>query len=214
MSRRRNQGNRSGTKNGRNTRDRILDVADDVFARYGYLAARLDDIAEEVGIRQPSLFHHFRNKEALYEAVLNRWLERQATFFESELSEEPDPSPEMELNLLTNATVEFLLDHPNFSYLALHTLSANRADGVPTGLSTISMDRWQDVLERGHKEGIFNDIGVAECMAVIGGVTTYYIAMPASQTGMINKIRDVERERLLNDIQRMLRSIVMSDLTD
>jgi TetR/AcrR family transcriptional regulator len=56
------------------TSDRILDAAEDLFAEKGYSATSLGDVADRVGIRSPSLYNHFKNKEALYEAVLERLL--------------------------------------------------------------------------------------------------------------------------------------------
>jgi AcrR family transcriptional regulator len=56
------------------TSERILDAAEDLFAQKGYSATSLGDVADRVGIRSPSLYNHFRNKEALYEAVLERLL--------------------------------------------------------------------------------------------------------------------------------------------
>ena len=57
------------------TPQRILDAAEDLFAQKGYSATSLGDVADAVGIRSPSLYNHFKNKEALYEAVLDRLLE-------------------------------------------------------------------------------------------------------------------------------------------
>ncbi len=54
---------------------RILDAAEDLFAEKGYSATSLGDVADRVGIRSPSLYNHFRNKEALYGAVVDRLLE-------------------------------------------------------------------------------------------------------------------------------------------
>ena len=59
----------------RSTPDRILDAAEDLFAEKGYSATSLGDVADRVGIRSPSLYNHFRTKEALYQAVLERLLE-------------------------------------------------------------------------------------------------------------------------------------------
>ena len=56
------------------TSDRILDAAEDIFAEKGYSATSLGDVADRVDIRSPSLYNHFKNKEALYEAVLERLL--------------------------------------------------------------------------------------------------------------------------------------------
>lgn len=57
------------------TTEDILDVAEHWFAERGFEATSLRDIADGVGIRSPSLYKHFENKEEMFIAVLERLLD-------------------------------------------------------------------------------------------------------------------------------------------
>ena len=57
------------------TRDRVLQVAQALFAERGYRGTSLRDIAKKIGIKAPSLLHHFPSKQQLYLAVLDRMFE-------------------------------------------------------------------------------------------------------------------------------------------
>lgn len=64
------------------TAERILDAAESLFAEKGYRASSLGDVADRVGIRTPSLYNHFKNKEALYQAVVRRLIQQFGQPFE------------------------------------------------------------------------------------------------------------------------------------
>jgi AcrR family transcriptional regulator len=54
----------------------ILDTAERHFAEYGFAAVTMRHIAMDAGLKnQASLYHHFRDKRALYEAALARGVE-------------------------------------------------------------------------------------------------------------------------------------------
>jgi TetR/AcrR family transcriptional regulator len=52
------------------TRAAILAAAERLFAKRGYAATRLEDVADAVGVKRAALFYHFRDKQALYDAVI------------------------------------------------------------------------------------------------------------------------------------------------
>jgi AcrR family transcriptional regulator len=56
---------------GTSTRDRILTEASRLFGERGYDGTSTRQIADAVGIKQPSLFHHFASKQAIMEALLD-----------------------------------------------------------------------------------------------------------------------------------------------
>jgi len=52
------------------TREAILAAAEDLFGERGFASARLEDVAQRVGIRRASLLYYFCDKAELYDAVL------------------------------------------------------------------------------------------------------------------------------------------------
>lgn len=56
------------------TADRILHSATECFAEKGFDGTSLRDIASKVGIREPSIYRHFKSKEELYQQVLHQGL--------------------------------------------------------------------------------------------------------------------------------------------
>jgi AcrR family transcriptional regulator len=60
------------------TRAALLDAAGRVFARRGYHAASVDEVADEAGYSTGALYSNFEGKEDLFLALLQREIERQA----------------------------------------------------------------------------------------------------------------------------------------
>jgi len=56
---------------GRSTRARLLDVATQLFAEYGFEHTSVELVLEQANVSKGSLYHHFANKEELFEAVLD-----------------------------------------------------------------------------------------------------------------------------------------------
>jgi AcrR family transcriptional regulator len=51
------------------TRTKILQVARRLFAERGFADTPLDDVAEQAGLTKGALYHHFRNKRDVFQAV-------------------------------------------------------------------------------------------------------------------------------------------------
>ena len=59
------------TSIGNNTRSKLLEKAAALSQTVGYDALSLQELADELGIRKASIFHHFSSKEALAAAVID-----------------------------------------------------------------------------------------------------------------------------------------------
>lgn len=67
------------------TANRIREVALYYFSKYGYKGTPLSKIAQEVGIKTPSLYAHFKNKEEIFFSCLTYALENDLRFFQDYL---------------------------------------------------------------------------------------------------------------------------------
>lgn len=57
---------------GRETRERLIATGRELFGERGYDATPIEAILERAGVARGALYHHFSNKEALFDAVLDR----------------------------------------------------------------------------------------------------------------------------------------------
>src|SRR3954453_6788001 len=96
----------------RTTREAILEEAVLCFATTGYEGTSLNDIAAGVGIRRPSLLHHFPSKEALYgevfERLLSDWFARLANAIGS------DEHGWAKIELVLRAGFAYFADNPAY----------------------------------------------------------------------------------------------------
>jgi TetR/AcrR family transcriptional regulator, transcriptional repressor for nem operon len=73
-----------------NKRDRLVQVATDLFHRQGYENVSLSDVARESGVLQGNIYYYFKTKRLLAIAVLETWQNQVATALTA-LEEKHDP---------------------------------------------------------------------------------------------------------------------------
>ncbi len=55
------------------TRDKIMDVALNMFSERGYEAVSIRDICGEVGIKESTLYYHFKNKKDILDSLVEKF---------------------------------------------------------------------------------------------------------------------------------------------
>ncbi|WP_078786302.1 TetR/AcrR family transcriptional regulator [Eubacterium ruminantium] len=59
-------------KSAEERKNEILDVAEQLFAEKGFDNASTNDIIKRIGIARGTLYHHFKSKEEILDAIVNR----------------------------------------------------------------------------------------------------------------------------------------------
>jgi len=107
------------------SRQRILDAAEARFAEKGFSATSMGEIADDVGIRGPSLYKHFATKTALYHAVVKRLLDPYFALLGA-LLEPPGDAAEAQRNL--ELVARHYCETPNLARLVQHAALAGGAE--------------------------------------------------------------------------------------
>ena len=103
---------------GRNTRDRILDVAEAAILEKGFAATSIDELIAAVGITKNGFFYHFRDKSELAKALLVRYVAREDTLFDDlfrradELDEDPLHGFLVALKMMSEVMADLPAGHP------------------------------------------------------------------------------------------------------
>ncbi len=133
------QANKPLTK-GQRTAQRLMDVAEDLFARQGYDGTTLRQIADGAGLQEPGIYNHFSGKQALYEAVLHRALNPLAEAMTGHLATVGDVR---DFTDLPAVMTDLLLEHPQMAALFQQALQ-----GDESSLGTQLVQAWLDRLFR------------------------------------------------------------------
>ncbi|MBB4252817.1 MULTISPECIES: TetR/AcrR family transcriptional regulator [Rhizobium] len=102
-------------RKGEETRTRILDVAEAAVLQKGFGGTSIEELIAETGITKSGFFYHFRDKNELAKALLNRYIENDERIYDEifsrarDLVDDPLQSFLLGLKLLS----ELLSDLPN-----------------------------------------------------------------------------------------------------
>jgi len=162
-------------------RDKILDTAEELFARRGYAGVGLSEIAEGVGLGKSSLFHHFRGKAQLYAAVVIRLL----TEIEHEVTRAlaAGGTPTERLDRWIDTLIDVLGKHSTYSRLLLRSLFEDddfsgelEEERQINAILARILDGIRNVLKEGMSRGEFRVASIAHTLQSLIGLIVYHFA--------------------------------------
>jgi len=178
-----------GLRKGKKLRkEEIVAEATRLFAERGYEGTSMGDLAERVGLRKASLFHHFESKDVLYATVLTQLLEGVHAAIAGAATVEGSFADR--LDALTDAITGMLGAHPHAARLLIRE-AMDWGPVMRDQLATTIRDVLAASVEfarTGQREGVFKADVDPEHM-VISLVGLYFIPFVIDRTveGLIGK---------------------------
>jgi AcrR family transcriptional regulator len=195
------------TKRKKLRKDEIIAEATRLFAERGYEGASMGDLAERVGLRKASLFHHFASKDVLYATVLGQLVEGvQRAVLTAAMSE---GSFEQRLDALSDALTMTLGAQPYAARLLVREVM-DWGPVIRGGLGRTLQDVLAGSLEfakAGQREGVFNPeldptqaivsiIGVHFMPFAIGDLIEKFTGTSPFQAAFVEDRKTAVREQL------------------
>jgi AcrR family transcriptional regulator len=151
-------------------RAQLIDVGRAVFARRGYDATSVEDIAEHAKISKPVIYEHFGGKEGLYAVVVDREMEYVVRRIAEAIA---TGSPRQRVERSALAFLTYVRDHPDGFAVLAHGAPATAATGGMSSLLNDVAERVGDVFTAAFKDAGYDPKSAPiYAHALIGMVTS------------------------------------------
>ncbi len=140
------------------TRERILQVAADLFARNGYDATGIAELGDAVNLGRGALYHHIESKVSLLFEISMRHMSAMADRAE-ELTATGLPPP-VKLRQLSRMLLRMIADsrpEATVTFRDARALSTDRASALGHQRRRVEA-AWQRLLDEGQEAGLFRTI--------------------------------------------------------
>ncbi len=178
-------------------KQQILDAALRVFARYGYRRARVEDVADELGMTKGNLYLYVSGKKDLHDQAVAHGLTR----WQSKVAEviAPIEDPVERFRTLCLSSYEYLSEDATLRTIitddpTIFTLSPERDRFRAINQTALTM--LQDTLSEGVRQGRFRDIDVDSMAASLFSIYVMYIIKTGHNSEEFQSIRKMYRDTL------------------
>ncbi len=156
------------------TREKILVEAESIFASLGFATARLEDVAQAVGVKRASLVYYFRTKQEIYDEVEARIFNALQEAVAARL--EPLTDPWERIDALIDSWFDFMLNRPTAAQI-INRVAADSTPrtGNPVEYSANTLITLEQVIYDGIEKGCFAPTRPVYFVVTIGASILHFI---------------------------------------
>jgi TetR/AcrR family transcriptional regulator len=194
----------------RDPKERIIFVAESVFARKGFAGARTQEIADLAAVNKAMIHYYFDSKEKLYHALLDKILFDLIKLHQESVSDDL-PYPE-QLEVFFRGFFDYVASHKNFSRITAMEIGSNDrylARLVETFFKPL-FDRGVAFIRKGITRGDFAKVNERQFLVTIYAMTMAYFS-DAEFLGMLLGEDPLER-KMLNERRELLLDMMFAAL--
>ncbi len=140
-----------------NNRQRILNVAVNLFAHKGYDAVSVREIAEAAEVTKPVIYYYFKNKRDLYLNLIRESFKESHRIYQNIYK--ADTSADEKLRELMRTHFQFCIDYPNMVKVLFDTMAGQRN---PADIKMFrkefrkNFEILEDIFRLGQETGVFS----------------------------------------------------------
>jgi len=176
-------------------REVIIRAATEMFAQYGYKKATLESIGQSIGKVKSYVYYYFKNKEDLFEAVIDREVEQLRSKFQQILTSDMPASKKLEE--YTKRRMSLIFQLANYFSLISNGVLINPSltDKLRRKYDEKEVEHIKEILTQGVDAGEFRikDVDLASLgfFTVLKGLEIPLFTSNESQTNINHRIDDL-----------------------
>ncbi|MCB2196873.1 MAG: TetR/AcrR family transcriptional regulator [Bacteroidetes bacterium] len=135
---------------------KIVGIASDVFSKFGFKKATMEDIAKAAGMGKSSIYYYFKSKEEIFEAVVKKEAATLSVELEKKVINVHD-DPKEKIRNYVFIRMKYLKEMVNFYEALKNDYLANLAftERIRKKYDREEQDTIKNILEEGVNQGIF-----------------------------------------------------------
>lgn len=192
------------------TKDRILEVAGDEFAKYGFNAVSMNDLVKKLDVNKATIYYHFKDKKSLYHEVIKGVMENSNSNIKSIFMGNKDANTLFRSYI--NAIILTIKENSNVVPIALREIANYGADIDESLIPFIKeeINYLQMVVNKLDLKDEYKHMNIYTLFAFINGSIKTFYAMQMSELPLGGQ-DDLKQnsEKTLNYISEFVSNIIL-----